>query len=276
MVETFLESQFEKRGRKILGLTDVQVDRIMNGDKALFVVRDDLLTGGTKERACVSFLEVLADGADLEFVYASPFCGFAQVALARSAQVLGQRSIIFAARDPHFEDTRAHEYTKLAETLGAKIILSNTLQEAHEQSIAYAKSSGSFLVPLGFDHPAFREALKAAIKSIWMKIENQIGGNVRRLWLPVGSGTLAKCLREVIPQNIEMHLVNVNVLGEQDARIQTVMELPNTVYQSAPEGFNERCEFKPEIPSNLHYDAKLWRFLQAKGQDGDLWWNVAR
>ena len=273
---TFLESQFEQQERRPLSLTDVRVDRIVAGEKNLFVVRDDLLLGGTKERACVSFLENLGGSEDEEFVYASPFCGFAQVALARSAQVLGQTSVVFAARDPHFDDLRMHTYSKLAESLGAKIILCESLAEAHEQSVAYAAESGSYLVPLGFDHPEFRSALKAAIKTVWAKIERSVGQPIRRLWLPVGSGTLAKCLREVIPPNVEMHLVNVNVLTESDSRIQAVIELPNTVYQTAPESFNEACEHMPEIPSNLHYDAKLWRFLSAEGEDGDLWWNVAR
>ena len=59
----------------------------------IFVVRDDLLAGGTKAR----FAGPLFDGVD-EVVYASPAEGGAQTALAIIAEQLGKRATIFVAR----------------------------------------------------------------------------------------------------------------------------------------------------------------------------------
>src|SRR5687768_9894600 len=66
----------------------------------LHVVRDDRLEGGTKQRAAEPFLaELVVDGVR-EVVYASPFAGFAQVALAASCRRVGLRCTVFASRDP--------------------------------------------------------------------------------------------------------------------------------------------------------------------------------
>jgi hypothetical protein len=255
---------------------DVRVDRLEIPSKTLFVVRDDLLPGGTKERACRSFLESLDAQGNSAFVYASPFCGFAQVALARAASSLGREAVLFAARDPFQKGSCAHEYTRLAESFGATVFICQDLKEATVRAIAYAKASSDCLVPLGFDHPSFRAELIRALKDVWGRVLAESERPPQALWLPVGSGTLAKCMRQVVSREIELKLVNVNVLSEEDSRIMEVMKLPNSSYVRAQEKFEERCENLPPVPSNLHYDAKLWRLLVREGKSGDVWWNVAR
>lgn len=252
------------------------IDLFLDRVEDFYVVRDDLLAGGTKERACRDFLAELAAGEDREFVYASPFCGFAQVALARACADLGQRCVLFAARDPNFEDKRAHEYSKLAASFGAEVVVCDSLTEAHAQSLKFAEERGSLIVPLGFDHPGFRRLLTASLKSVWSEILKQSGAVPQRLWLPVGSGTLAKCLRAVVPASVELRLINVNVLRVEDSRLMEVMKLPNVQFESVPESFEEPSTSLPPVPSNLHYDAKLWQFLKREAREGDIWWNVAR
>ncbi len=38
--------------------------------------------------------------------------------------------------------------------------------------------------------------------------------------------------------------------------------------------FAEQASLSPPIPSNEHYDAKLWAHILERGRAGDLWWNV--
>jgi hypothetical protein len=58
-------------------LTPLQIDA-----GTVHVVRDDLLPGGTKQRAVHAYLRDAIAGGATSFVYASPPPGFAQVALA--------------------------------------------------------------------------------------------------------------------------------------------------------------------------------------------------
>ena len=267
---------------------EVKVDQVnLESGPSIHVVRDDLLGGGTKERACRPFLESLMRDGAREFVYASPFCGFAQVALAKSAKELGARCTIFAEEAPA---GGAHEFTELARSYGAKIRLTSNLSEASIQAQAAERDAHTFRemfpdgsmfthrasvinIPLGFDHRAFHQAFHVALQDAWSQISYL---DLKRIWLPVGSGTLARCFRSIAPPRIEINLVDVGVLPQKDDRIRMLTDLPNTRYMKAPEKFIEEAVEMPPIPSNKHYDAKLWAFLNENARSGDLWWNVAR
>lgn len=94
--------------------------------------------------------------------------------------------------------------------------------------------------------------------------------------LPVGSGTLAKTLRAVVPPQITIKCVNVRVLEDSDLRLQQVQQLDNVEFYSSNLVFAEAATTLPSVPSNLYYDAKLWSFIDSHGESGDVWWNVAR
>lgn len=266
---------------------EVHVDTLQAGKHYVHVVRDDLLGGGTKERACRPFLQALMRQGAREFLYASPFCGFAQVALAKSARELGARCTIYAARAP---TGGSHEFTELAKSYGAQIRLCDSLTEALMQAeraergayvfreifadgSALAPRTSVVNLPLGFDHPEFHSAFRTALQDAWLSLSHF---DLNRVWLPVGSGTFARCLRSIIPERIELCLVDVGVLPRADKRIRSLTAMPNTSYVRTPESFFDEAIAPPPIPSNKHYDAKLWRFILENSREGDLWWNVAR
>src|SRR6266446_9775283 len=62
--------------------------------EGILVVRDDLIQGGTKARV----LPLLFNDIDVEYVYASPVQGYAQVALAYCARTYGKRATVFCAK----------------------------------------------------------------------------------------------------------------------------------------------------------------------------------
>jgi cysteine synthase len=241
----------------------------------VIVVRDDLLEGGTKQRALIPFLKkFIAEGRN-EFVYASPFSGFAQIALAASCRRLGVRCRVFAAKD--IATNEAHEFSRLAESFGAKLHLCDDLVEAEARSILHADSSRSaFKLPLGFNHADFRSHLKTQLAVQWTEICRSLGSAPSRVWLPVGSGTLLHTFRSLLAPTTEILGIGVNVLPEQDLRICSIRKLPNTSYATCPEAFETPARLPPPIPSNAFYDAKLWSWIEKSARPGDLWWNVAR
>ena len=58
------------------------VSKISLESKNIFAIRDDLLPGGTKQRAAIPYIHNEIKKGHRHFIYASPFSGFAQVALA--------------------------------------------------------------------------------------------------------------------------------------------------------------------------------------------------
>lgn len=236
---------------------------------SLTVVRDDFLPGGTKQRGAVPFLKQLQREGINEFIYASPFAGFAQVALAKSCALLGAKCTVFAES----VQGEMSGYTKLIADK-ATIKLMPSLAHAERAAEIYASQSDCFKIPLGFDHRLFRYFLKRELGKQWKHLCNSLGFVPQNLWLPVGSGTLATTFSEVAP-NTFLKLIDVRVLRSSDERIQGIMRLDRSEYLQSPHAFHEPSAEIPPIPSNLYYDAKLWQFITRQAKPHDVWWNVA-
>jgi hypothetical protein len=118
--------------------------------------------------------------------------------------------------------------------------------------------------------------MKLKLQEQYKILCRQLGGEPRRIWLPVGSGTLARIFSEILPNSCEIVCLNVRILPPGDSRLEHLKSMPNLKMIEAPELFHEQAEETPPCPSNRHYDAKLWQFIRARGAHGDVWWNVAR
>lgn len=257
----------------------VQIDKLAYRGQDFFVVRDDLLPGGTKQRACAPFLSGLATHGYEQICYASPFAGFAQVALAYTCSRLGLASRIFCEADRTQSEGLMvkHEFTRLAESFGASVHLTRTLQESEELAADLAVSQARTVkIPLGFDCEGFKSALEEELVLQWDIIKRRMGRAPRRLWLPVGSGTLASVFKRIVGGETSINCVNVRILEADDTRLRALREDASITMFSAPERFHQQADLLPSIPSNIHYDAKIWQFLARHGESGDLWWNVAR
>jgi len=257
----------------------VHFSKLRLGDGELLVLRDDRLPGGTKQRALTPFLlECAAEGYD-SFAYASPFSGFAQVALSHTCKALRLGCHIFAEYDPSQPPgTRmAHPATTAAREAGAKVTMVPTLAEAERLADRWAAAAQRRQkIPLGLDCEGFRHHLGHEAGRIWTQVLASSKKIPRRVWVALGSGTLSTVLRSVIPPSTAIHCVDVHVLAAADQRIRRVGALAQTRVLSAPELFSQVADEQPIIPSNRYYDAKVWRFIAQHGEPGDLWWNVAR
>ena len=247
-------------------------------DKRIHVLRDDLLPGGSKQRAALPYLrELLAQGWQ-HFAYASPFCGFAQVALAAAARQLGVVCHLFCAADAaHLPQLRRHEFSELARSMGAELRLFADLAQAQAAAGRFvAEGPQRYEVPLGFADDGFLRLMAQEAAWVWTEVVAQLGRKPPRVWVAVGSGTLSRCLRQMLPDDVELMGVNARVLDPADGRLSSLQCLPRLQLLHADEAFHEPALQTPPVPSNAHYDAKLWRHLVRQGRDGDLWWNVAR
>ena len=257
----------------------VELTALAIPDGHVHVVRDDLLAGGSKQRAAVPYLQELLAEGHREIVYASPFAGFAQVALASSTRHLGLSCTLFCEEDRSRPGAVGvpHPFSRLAESMGARIIVVPTLEEAELLAQAYARAPrGSVKVPLGLDAPVFRKYLKLEIARQWHVVLERLGAAPRTLWLPVGSATLATAFRDMVPPETGMRCVDVRVLDPRDVRLVQLAGRSGVRLHATAETFPQLASAPPPLPSNAHYDAKLWSFILAEGRDGDVWWNVAR
>lgn len=255
---------------------EIEIIRGATGQN-FWVLREDKLAGGTKQRAAYGYVQDQKERGVRELCYASPFSGFAQVALAVCCHTLGVKCRIFAEQDQTISGSEAHPFSELAKSWGATVHIFPDLNHAERASVGYSRARPGLLkVPLGFNCPSYVRHFQREVKRIWSGIGDQLGEFPTRLWLPVGSGTLATTVRSVIPAHVRLECLNVRVLPAGDPRVERVRFLPNTEMRTVPESFAEGPGVRAPIASNRHYDAKLWRFLRTEAGAGDLWWNVAR
>jgi hypothetical protein len=257
----------------------VEIDPVPFSRGTVHVVRDDLLLGGTKQRAIAPFLTDQAKLGFEEFVYASPPPGFAQVALASTCRQMGFRCTIFCDDMDvgGIPTATLHEFSRLAHSFGARIYTVPHLHQAERLAEEYcAERPGRMKLPLGFASENFMQYLKVEIGKQWQRIVSYLGRKPEAMWIPVGSATLGNVFRDVLPEEVTLLGVDIRVLPETDERIVNLGKRKNVKLYRAPELFADPVEIPPKIPSNAFYDAKLWRFIDKEGADGHIWWNVAR
>lgn len=216
--------------------------------EGLFVVRDDLILGGTKRRVLDSLIT-----PGKEYVYASPAFGYAQVALGHCCRDVGATAVIFTAKRQ-----RLHKRTEEAAAAGARVVqvpygyLSNVQSKARQ----YCEETGANYFPFGFDCELFVQLLSEEAGRTTVKPDE--------VWCAAGSGTLSRALQRAWPAAI-VHAVAVG--AEPD--------VGSAVLHRAPEKFEADARCPPPFPSCSNYDAKVWQFASRLASRGALVWNVA-
>ncbi len=223
---------------------------VIQEHNGIFVVRDDLLAGGTKVRA----LPVLLSGAD-EFVYASPVYGFAQIALAHCAARIGKKSLIFCARRK-----LVHARTLAAYRAGANVFQVDCgyMSVVKARAKEHCQRTGAKLLPFGLDDPRFISELSAVVA------RSLRGRQPKEIWCAAGSGVLCRAICAALPST------QVNAV-----RVGAEPNVGRAKVWTAPEKFEQDARIKPPFPSCSNYDAKVWQFIKRNASPGAYFWNVA-
>ena len=215
-----------------------------------FVARDDLLPGGTKMRLMLPYL---AERHEMEFVYASPAYGYAQVALAHCTRMLNKKATIFTAKRK-----KPHELTLRAKAAGARIFMvpHGYLSNVQSKANKYCQDTGAKQLPFGANIP---QAINFLVEDI-----KRVNFTPDIVWTVAGSGTLTRALQKVWPE-AEFHAV---IVGTESADIGRAKKY------KAPEKFEQAARRPPPFPSSAWYDAKAWQFFKPVPDKKVLFWNV--
>jgi hypothetical protein len=224
-----------------------------------FVVRDDLLEGGTKIRGAAAVFDAMPD-ID-EFVYGGGTAyGHAQIALSRACRLRGKKFTMFLAKRK-----KLHPYTQRAVDEGCNLIqldfgmLSVTRARAREYAAARDNCAE---IPIGLNTPEVVAAIARDAR--------RTGLNPREVWCACGSGTLARALKVAWP-DADIHGVSVGHKLTDDERGDTILHRCELPFAKSA-----KKEDMPPYPSVPNYDAKVWSIAQELAQDDAVIWNVAK
>jgi hypothetical protein len=214
-----------------------------------WIVRDDLVPGGTKQ---IVLRELLPELNETHFVYVASVFGKGGAALAYACAELGFKCTLFISRSniivPWVEDVKK---------LGTKIIWQDLMPvtEIEPKAWNYATQQDAFCLPLGFASEQFERIL--------MEYARKLPFEPKEIWCPIVSGTMAHGLEQAFP----------------DAKIKGVSVVKNHDYKGfgevffAPEKFVRGAAIPPPYPAWPYSDAKVWRFAKKHGSDDAVIWN---
>lgn len=235
-----------------------QPEPVIERHGEVFVVRDDLVPGGSKMR----FLPYLVQDAK-EVVFGGPFCGGAPYALSEWGKRTGAKVTLFYAKRKEL-----HARQKAAFKNGANIyqVPFGYMSNVQAKAKKYAQQAGALFLPLGFDVP---EASQPFIKQ--MQQAMKLVGNVDEIWACTGSGMLARCLGQAFP-NKKVYGVVVGLKSRNEKQGFS----SNVELIEAPYDFAKETKFKAPFPSCGNYDAKAWEMMQKRKPKNKsaLFWNV--
>lgn len=225
----------------------------------IFVVRDDLLGGGSKMR----FIDhMIKTWPYKEFVYgSSPATGYAQISFAKVAAKYGKKAVIFMAQR---DMNKLHPYQQEAIISGADMrwIPNGMLSVTEKRARDYVKEdpTNRVLIPIGGDHV---DVLACIIKVA----RYNIGMIPDEVWSVGSSGTLTRGLQLAWP-NAKFNVVSVGHKGNYgNAKIYNC-DIP----------FNKPSKILPPFPSAPTYDAKAWEFIMKYSNKNlnktIMFWNV--
>jgi len=219
---------------------------VIEEHEGFYVVRDDLLEGGSKRRFADRLIrEEMSEGAN-EFVYGGcPANGYAQMSITLQAQAYGAKATFFMAKR-NMENL--HEYQKKA------------LDYYNEDPV------NRRLLQLGLDDNRVREDIRDLAKTI----ETDYNINLSEIWSVGSSGTLTRGLQMAFPDK-DVHVVSVGHTMKQ-------YEVGRAILHRSHLKFTQEVkeEDMPPFPSVPTYDAKAWKVMREHAKPGSLFWNVGK
>lgn len=238
-----------------------------------YVVRDDILSAGTKSRVLRQYLQRRAPNAT-DFVYCSSPFGYAQIALADAAKKLKKRVHVFLPKR-----NQLTVQSQVAQGHGAVIHeispgYMSVLRCRAREFIEKNNSDEYFEVPFGLKDDLFVDLLKKTFVRLLTRARERYPVP-NRIWMVWGSGAMATAFDRALAElKYPTKIVVVQVGALMPAR----SLWPPRVTQAyvAPEKFSKEAKHVPPYPSNAYYDAKIWQYVCKHGQPGDWVWNVAK
>lgn len=231
-------------------------------NRTIYVVRDDLIGGGTKVRFLDFIVRNAVQRGVKEIVYGGcPATGYAQISLPILTNRYGIKTVLFMAKRNPKNYT---EYQQRALDLGAKINwVENgmlTVSTARAKRYWARDPKKRIVLPLGLEH-------ETAFGCI-IKVARSLRVRPTEIWSVGSSGTLNRGLQLAfpkVPSNVVQvgHNMKPREIGRANHfKSEYRFEKPVKTHEAPP------------FPSAPTYDAKAWKFILDHANHRALFWNV--
>lgn len=254
--------------------------------EGVYVLRDDLLPGGTKS----ILLDSILDPQKKYYVYASPVYGGFQIALAKYVKALNdsiaqskyrttaKKAVIFTAARKDYHDNTIEVIRNEGEVIHVPNgYLSVTQARAREFC---DRNKLAQYIEFGAKTNKAKEVLIDRVKQVisHFKAINGNGNEPDEIWCAIGSGLL---FESIVAATSKTCVCGV-IVGKDYKANQDVINThyygsirPRTALFRYDRSFDKPARIKPPFPSMSNYDAKTWEICQQTATGKNiLFWNV--
>ena len=254
----------------------------------IYVLRDDLLPGGTKS----IFLDSIISGGAMspfdvnELVYASPCYGGFQIALSIFCKNNNKKATIFCAK----RKVR-HPNTEKCIQNGANVVEVPygylSVVEKHAREYVRTKEPGVTLkIAFGANSPESINIIASRAKRVIETFYTTYGTPPDEIWCAVGSGTLISGIIQAVnemqalrPSNKGSELSPLKIYGVQVGKEFKGNNSSNVTIIVYPKPFEYASKLKVNFPSMPNYDLKAFEMCIKYNANSDenkkiLFWNV--
>lgn len=233
----------------------------------IHVIRDDLLVGGSKIRASVTYFSALLQTNPKlnEIIFIGAQNGYGQLALAYTLYLMKRPDIRLILYYISRSNEDATKIKILVKHYHSNTSIEHTNDNVYEVTDAYLKSHPN-AVKLGFGLQSedFMKIYYSNVKDHFQPYVNKI----KRLWIVGGSATLFNIYFKLLP-NTFFNLVQVGKKVELNEE-----HLKRTKLYVSSYKLSDQIKYKIPYPTTVSYDGKIWEFAN-EFLDGDYIWNVA-
>jgi hypothetical protein len=223
----------------------------------MYVVRDDLLTYGSKAR----FIDYLVRNEGEEWVFGGANkVGWGPISLTHVCNVYGKKATFFMAKrkEPTWHQQKVLELGGTIHWVENGML---TVTKARARNYYNEDPQRRRVLPLGLEHPTVLASIAAVAQGLPI--------SPTEIWTVASSGTLNRGLQLAFP-DIPAFAVEVgHKMSDYERGRATVMRSPYKYDQPVKDSD------MPPFPSERYYDAKLWPFVRKNAKPGALIWNVA-
>lgn len=242
----------------------------------IYVLRDDLLPGGTKSILIDSLVNV-CDNVN-EIVYASPCYGGFQIALSIFCKNNNKKATIFCAkrkvRHPNTEICVQNDANVVEVPYGYLSVV-----EKHAREYVRAREPGVVLkIAFGANSPESINIIASRAKRVIETFYTTYGTPPHEIWCAVGSGTLISGIIQSVDE-IQGTASPLKIYGVQVGKEFKCSNSPNVTIIVYPKPFEYASKLKVNFPSMPNYDLKAFEMCIKYNANSDenkkiLFWNV--
>jgi hypothetical protein len=243
----------------------------------IYILRDDLLPGGTKS---ILIDSLLINHHDVnELVYASPCYGGFQIALSIFCKNNNKKAPIFCAKR-----TIRHPNTEICAQNGANVVEVPygylSVVEKHAREYMKARRAKEPLVPLkiafGVNSPESINIIASRAKRVIEIFYKTYGTHPDEIWCAVGSGTLISGIIQAVNeiQGSEGIARPLKIYGVQVGKEFKGSNSHNVTILVYPKPFECESKLKINFPSMPNYDLKAFELCLEHNKNKSKYVNI--